>query len=74
MQLASNDADSNAGIVLMDELKEIFEEDSFARFAVRFWGKDAEGNPVKMPVDLTTFNEIIEWIFGEALGKGPTQK
>lgn len=73
MDAASGDPDSNAGKVLMSELANIFEADSFQRFESRFWGKDAEGNPVPMPVDLVTFNEIIEWVFGEALGKGTTQ-
>lgn len=69
VQAAAGDPESNAGTVLMKELSEIFEPESFERFSVRFWGKDAEGNPAKMPVDMTTFNEIIEWIFGAALGK-----
>lgn len=73
IQAAAGDPDNHAGIVLMKELEEIFEADSYARFAPRFWGKDAAGNPVAMPVDLATFNLVIEWIFGEALGKGTTQ-
>jgi hypothetical protein len=74
MQASADDPDSNAGKVLMEELATIFEPDSFERFEKRFWGKDRDGNPVAMPVDLQTFNEIIEWVFGEALGKGLTQK
>jgi hypothetical protein len=49
----------------MQELGEIFEEESFNRFERRFWGEYG-------PIDIQTFNEIIEWIFGEALGKEPT--
>lgn len=74
LKAAADDSASNAGVVLMKELSEIFEEDSFQRFEKRFWGKDAEGKPVPLPVDLATFNEIVEWIFGEALGKGSIQK
>lgn len=67
MNAAAGDPDNNAGKVLMKELSEIFEEESFYRFEKRFWGEYG-------PIDLQTFNEIIEWIFGEALGKGTTQK
>jgi len=67
MQAAAGDPDNNAGKVLMKELSEIFEEESFYRFEKRFWGEYG-------PIDLETFNEIIEWMFGEALGKGTTQK
>lgn len=74
MQAAAGDPESNAGKVLMAELSLIFEPDSFERFEKRFWGKDKDGEPVAMPVDLQTFNDIVEWIFGEALGKGATQK
>jgi hypothetical protein len=67
MQAASGDPENNAGKVLMSELGTIFEEESFSRFEKRFWGEYG-------PIDLETFNELIEWMFGEALGKGPTQK
>lgn len=66
MDASANDPKSNAGNVLMTELKDIFEEESFYRFEKRFWGEYG-------PLDLATFNEIIEWMFGEALGKGNTQ-
>lgn len=65
MDAAAGDPESNAGQVLMEELKGIFEEESFYRFEKRFWGEYG-------PLDIKTFNEIIEWIFGEALGKGIT--
>lgn len=67
MEASANDPESNAGIVLMQELSEIFEPESFVRFEQRFWGK-------YQPIDLATFNDILEWMFGEALGKGSTQK
>lgn len=67
MDEAAGDPENNAGKVLMKELSEIFEEESFFRFEKRFWGEYG-------PIDLETFNEIIEWMFGEALGKGTTQK
>lgn len=73
MQAAMGDLNTNAGKVLMAELEEIFEPESFSRFSVRFWGKDpATGELAKMPIDAGTFNEIITWIFGEGLGKGTT--
>jgi len=65
MQDAAADKDNNAGKVLMKELSEIFEEESFYRFEKRFWGEYG-------PIDLETFNDIIAWMFGEALGKGTT--
>jgi len=65
MQEAAGDKDNNAGKVLMKELSEIFEEESFYRFEKRFWGEYG-------PIDLETFNDIIAWMFGEALGKGIT--
>lgn len=67
MNAAAGDPDNNAGKVLIKELSEIFEEESFYRFEKRFWGEYG-------PIDLETFNEIIEWVFGEALGKGITPK
>lgn len=66
MQAASGDPENHAGKVLMKELKDIFEEESFGRFEKRFWGEYS-------PLDLPTFNEVLEWMFGEALGKGLTQ-
>lgn len=66
LDAATRDPDNNAGKVLMAELKNIFEEESFYRFERRFWGD-------YKPLDLATFNEVIEWLFGEALGKGTTQ-
>jgi hypothetical protein len=67
MQAAAGEPDNDAGKVLMEELRGIFEEESFYRFEKRFWGEYG-------PIDLVTFNEIIEWMFGEALGKGITPK
>lgn len=67
MDAAMGDPDSNAGTVLMKELAHVFEEESFTRFERRFWGEYG-------PIDIATFNDIIEWIFGEALGKEPTPK
>jgi hypothetical protein len=69
---ASGNLDTDAGQVLMKELEKIFEPDSFNRFETRFWGKDVNGNLHPNPVDIATFNEVIIWIFGEALGKGNT--
>lgn len=65
LDASANDPTSNAGTVLMKELSDIFEEESFGRFEKRFWGEYG-------PIDLETFNELIEWMFGEALGKGHT--
>lgn len=73
MQAAMGDLNTNAGKVLMDELEEIFEPDSFGRFSKRFWGRDPETDELaKLPIDIETFNDIITWIFGEGLGKGIT--
>jgi hypothetical protein len=69
MQAAAGDLNSHMGHVLMKELSKIFEPESFTRFEVRFWGKDAEGNRHPQPVDLDTFNKLVEWVLGEALGK-----
>jgi hypothetical protein len=74
IQAAANNPDTNVGKILLEKLGEIFEEDSFKRFENRFWGKDSEGKPVPVPIDMQTFNAVIEWIFGEALGKGTTQQ
>lgn len=74
LQASLGDLDNNAGKVLMTELEDIFEPESFARFSARFWGRNPEtGELVKMPIDLETFNDIITWIFGEGLGKGTSQ-
>jgi hypothetical protein len=67
-----DDPDTNAGKVLLAELAEIFEPESFQRFEARFWGHDQYGNPVNNPINPATFNAVIEWLFGEALGKGTT--
>lgn len=67
MDAASSDPQSNAGNIFMAELSELFEPESFVRFEKRFWGEYG-------PIDLVTFNEIIAWMFGEALGKEATQK
>jgi hypothetical protein len=58
---------SNAGTALMKELSVIFEPESFARFEKRFWGEYG-------PIDIGTFNEILVWIYGEAMGKDLTPK
>lgn len=70
MVAEAGNPDGNTGKMLMKELEEIFDPESFQRFEPRFWGKDAEGRRVSNPIDLGTFNEIFGWLFGEALGKG----
>jgi hypothetical protein len=62
MQDAAGNLDTHAGQVLMKELSQIFEPESFARFEKRFWGEYG-------PIDIQTFNDVIIWIFGEAMGK-----
>jgi len=64
---ATTDPDTSAGDVLMKELSKVFEPESFQRFEQRYKG---EYNPIP----LSTFSEVLEWIFGEALGKGLTPK
>lgn len=65
MKAASDDPDNHAGKVLMGELKKIFDDESFYRFEKRYNGE-------YKPIGLRRFNEIVEWLLGEALGKGNT--
>lgn len=72
---ATGDLDTNAGIILMEEFKKILDDDSHQRFAARFFGKDpVTGDRVKMPITPQTFEKILEWIFGAALGKESSQQ
>lgn len=65
MTAASTDTESDAGTVVMVELSNIFEPDSFTRFNERYEGK-------RDPINLKRFSEIVEWLIGEAAGKGST--
>lgn len=63
----------NPAELLLNELAAVLEPESFARFAPRFWGKNADGTHVEgVVIDSATLQEILEWIYGEALGKGRT--
>lgn len=66
MAAAADDPESDAGTVVMAELEKIFEPDSFSRFSERYEGK-------RNPIGFQRFNEIVEWLIGEAAGKGSTQ-
>lgn len=66
LQADSNQDEKDVIGTLLQAVSEVMQRDSFARFAKRFNGEDEYEDK---GVDLATFYEILQWIYGEALGK-----